>query len=155
MYIILLRVKFFSYSLIYYLLHFPPIFLHLSPNKGINPAELNPLNRSIHHKEVSISIRTVILASHLQCPVPFHSNSGPMQRKRAKCSEKPKKRSQKLLSCDLKWKRAQRSGKRPQDLKAEWDQIYWRKFSKIKFLKWPSFIRRWERESTRVLTRAC
>lgn len=94
----------FFYSLIYYLLHFPPVLLHLSPKKRINPAELNPLNRSIHHKEVSISIRTAISASHLQCTVPFHSNSGSMQRTRAKRAEKPKN------CCPVTW-----SGREPRD----------------------------------------
>ena len=118
-------------SLIYCLPHFPPIHLHLSPKKLISPAEPNPLSWSLYEKEVSICIRT----EGLRCAVPSFSNSASMQSTQLKCAEKPKKPSQKSLSSNFKWKRAQRSGERPQDLEAEWDQIYWRKFSKIKFPK--------------------
>lgn len=128
MYILLLRVKFF---LFFNLL--PSTFSSCSsssfPKETYQPCRAEPTSPKHPPQEVSISFRTVISASH------FHSNSGSVQRTRAKRAEKPKKPFLKLLSCDLKWKRAQRSGKRPQDLKAEWYQIYWRKFSKIKFLK--------------------
>lgn len=56
---------------------------------------------------------------------------------------------------DWSGRELQEQEKRAQDLKAEWDHIYWRKFSKIKFPKWQSLILPWERESTRALTGAC
>lgn len=81
-YIILLRVQIFFCSLTHYFAHVPPILLHLSPKKRINPAELNPLHRSACHQEGSISIRTALSAPHAQRAVPCHSNSGSTHRAR-------------------------------------------------------------------------
>lgn len=76
------------------------------------------------------------------CSVQFHFISvvAPRREQDLQVRSSIKNHPPNLCHRRLKWKKAQRSEKRPQNLKVEWDQLYWRKFSKIKFRKGQSLI---------------